>query len=391
MYLSYNITLLIPTKNRSQFVERLLLFYKDMNFQGVLAIGDSSQNEHLEKTRYLVSQLKSDLNIIFEECPGLNQLQATAKLFNKVQTDFVAELQDDNFLVPQAIRDCIEFLENNLDYSAARGLGLSIKTKDSEVYGQIKKCVRKKQPVAEEDTSAERYLKLMGDYSDVHFSVFRSNIYSMLAEKYHNPDVIFFHTLSSSIAFICGKVKELNRLYLVRQIQDNPLVGEAHYDTMLKWLSNENWNMYLKQYRDLIIHLLMNNDNLNFNEAQKVFENGFITYLSIRFSQFVQSKDKEYAKFLMEYYYQLTFYKLDGINNDMIVKGFRYLYFRIRVLFEKFKYRLVGGEILTNDILSKHTRILLPSLLNKRSKYHEDFMPIYKSITNPPEKYSILE
>jgi hypothetical protein len=61
----------------------------------------------------------------------------------------VAEVHDDDFLIPASFQECIAFLNGHSDYSAARGLGVSVKTKGDQPFGKLTKCVKKKQPSSE--------------------------------------------------------------------------------------------------------------------------------------------------------------------------------------------------------------------------------------------------
>ena len=147
------ITLLIPTKNRTIFLKRVLSYYKKINFSGTLAIGDSSTGDYLIDNQKIYESMKGSINMTYQTFPDKNLCQTSHELLKNVKTKFVAEVHDDNFLIPDSIGKCIEFLNNNSDYSAARGLGVSIKTKNDKPYGGLIKCVKKKQPSSECDSS----------------------------------------------------------------------------------------------------------------------------------------------------------------------------------------------------------------------------------------------
>jgi hypothetical protein len=95
--------------------------------------------------------------------------------------------------------------------------------------------------------------------------------------------------------------------------------------------------------------------------------------------------DKNLRKFYQKYYGSAMFNLGDEIIDDILIKGIRYIYPRIRLSLEKVRYRIFGGEFLENNILNKPPKILLPWLLREKSKYHKSFMPVYESITNHPK------
>ncbi len=353
-----------------------------MKFKGILAIGDSSDRQDLRNNRELINSLKGELNIIYKEFPSLPFLPTIKKLFELVKTPYVAEVHDDNYLVPQGIEKCIEFLDNSYDHSAVHGIGISIKTMDSKPHGKIIKCVKKKQPLALEAKALDRYLNLMSDYSDVHFSVNRTDIYSLVLKNSHISDLNFFHSLSSCHTFLGGKVGELDLFYLVRHIQDVPHRYPEQLNP-LTWINN--WPSNLHIYRESVIKELINSDKLEFDEAVRVFEQGFIIYLTLLFPRITEVIRSEQHKYFNNYYGSKIFSNWHEIRNDKLLRSIIYFYPRVKLSLEKLRYRIFGGEVLDNNMLNKSTDILLPSLLNNKSKYHDDFMPIYNSITNPSE------
>jgi hypothetical protein len=86
-------------------------------------------------------------------------------------------MHDDNFLIPANIEECIAFLNGHADYSAARGLGVSVKTKGDQPFGKLTMCVKKEQPSSECETASLRLQSLYGNYSDIRYAVHRTEIY----------------------------------------------------------------------------------------------------------------------------------------------------------------------------------------------------------------------
>ena len=111
------ITLLIPTKNRTIFLKRVLLYYKKMNFSGTLAIGDSSTGDYLIDNKKIYESMKGFINITYQTFPDKNLCQTSHELLKNVKTKFVAEVHDDNFIVPDSIGKCINFLDQILFFN----------------------------------------------------------------------------------------------------------------------------------------------------------------------------------------------------------------------------------------------------------------------------------
>jgi len=382
------ITIIIPTKNRHLFLLRLLSYYKSLDFKGYLAIADSSNGKHLKKNIKMMKEFESYLNILYLECPDMGYNKAIINILPLVKTEYVAQLNDDDFLIPSGLSQFIQFLNNNQNYSAVHGLGVSIKTLNSDQFGNIIKCVKKTQPSTDSNTASERFMDIMGNYSDVNYSLQRIKDYKRIynfqgRDNHFLDDNNFSCTLSSAIIPVLGKVKEIDVLYLVRHIQDKPYRTEYQLNPC-SWLSHNDWQSNYLKFKDFIKELLMEVDGISNEVSNENFDKGFIVYLSIWLSQFA-SREPMTRKSMFGFYNSNLFSYWPRIKNDRIIKTFRVSYTRIRVFTEKFINKILRREALESDILSRYTKILLPSLLNKKSKHHEDFMPVYNSITNPPE------
>ena len=379
--LQKKVTFVIPTKNRHLFLHRLFRYYQEVKFNGCLAIADSSNGKHFKKNIKMIKEFKSYLNILYLECPDMGPNKAIINILSLVKTEYVAQVNDDDFLIPSGLSKCVQFFNNNQNYSAVHGLGVSIKTLNSDPFGNIIKCVKKTQPSTDSNRASERFMDIMGNYSDVHYSLQRIKDYKRIF-NFKERDNHFFGTLSSAIIPVLGKVKEIDVLYLVRHIQDKPLRTEYELNPC-SWLSHNGWQSNYFKFKDFIKESLMEVDGISNEVSNKIFDKGFILYLSIWLSQFSSSEPMTRKSMFMFYNSKLFSY-WPRINNDKIVKTFSVLYPRIKVFTIRIFYRIFRREILENDILSRYTKILLPSLLNKKSKYHEDFIHVYNAIKNSP-------
>ena len=381
-----DITLLIPTKNRTIFLKRVLTYYKKMNFSGTLAIGDSSTGDFLINNKEVYESMKEFINITYQIFPDKNLCQTSHELLKNVKTEFVAEVHDDNFIVPDSIERCIEYLKNNADYSAARGLGIGIKTKNDEPNGRVIKCVKKKQPSSESDSASSRLTSLYGDYSDIHYAVHRTAIYREVLKNSHIKDNNFFHIMTTANTFILGKVKELDTLHVIRQMQSpqgRKVFMENHLESIntYSWITGKNWNNNLEILQNSIVKNLIKTEGLSSEKAQKIFESCFCMF----FSMYIHSMTngiKELEVFYDKYYTQSLIPGWNSINTNKVDKRILYFYMHINFVFEKLKNIFLRGEILENEILNKRTKSLLPSLLNHKSKYNKSFMPIYELVTS---------
>jgi len=380
------ITLLIPTKNRSIFLKRVLLYYKNINFTGTLAIGDSSTGDYLIENKKIYESMKGYININYETFPDKNLCQTSHELLKNVKTKFVAEVHDDNFIVPDSIEKCINFLENNTSYSAARGLGISIKTKNDVPYGKLIKCVKKKQPSSEHDSASSRLINLYGDYSDIHYAVHRSEIYKEVLKNSYIKDNNFFHIMTTANTFILGKVKELDTLHVIRHIQSpqgRKVFNQSHPESnnTYWWITSKEWNSNLEILQQSIVNNLIKTEGLDSEKAQSIYELCYFMYFSMYFANKTRGI-KELELFYNKYYASALFPKWKTINKSKVFGAILFVYSRSKFVFAKLKHMFFRGEVLQNETLNHRTNLLLPSLLSHKSKYHESFIPIYKLITS---------
>ena len=160
-----------------------------------------------------------------------------------------------------------------------------------------------------------------------------------------------------------------------------PFLGNVYAGIHARYLGNStitNSTTYLKY-----VNSLMKIDGIDKDNAQNTFELCFFMYYSMYFGNKTYNV-KELKKYYDKYYGTALFPRWHEANDDMFFKILSYFSTRIRYYFEKIKNKILFREVLNNNMLSKDTNLLLPSLLNKKSKYHKNFIPIYETIVNQP-------
>src|SRR5215210_5385137 len=94
------ITLIIPTHNRHHYLNRILDYLKSQTFQIIIA--DSTEQFYSSNT------LSSNYNYL--HLPGKTLTQKLSIALHLVQTEYVLMCADDDFLIPQGVIDCVNFL-----------------------------------------------------------------------------------------------------------------------------------------------------------------------------------------------------------------------------------------------------------------------------------------
>ena len=93
-----DITIIIPTKNRYEYIKKLICYYDNIRFSGKLIIVDSSEVEVLNKTKELISQKK--LQIIFVEYNS-DEIIQNQKFANTLKQNMLFNLEMMTISVPR--------------------------------------------------------------------------------------------------------------------------------------------------------------------------------------------------------------------------------------------------------------------------------------------------
>ena len=356
--------------NRSDFMIRQLHYYGDLEFQGCICIGDSSNAMHLERTKRVVKELQGKLNIIHQEYPDLNEPQCIQQLLNFVRTPYVTWVGDDDFLVPSGLEKCVQFLGDHPEYSAAHGVAVRIKTKDSKPYGRIIECSGKTQPMEKAKRAAKRFISYMNYPTDAHFSVRRVQTLLLAYKNAHLLDKRFAAELPSWLTVVIGKIKELDCVSVVRQINDNKYYTLEQSDTYA-WITNPKWASHFKIVHDTLAEELIRQDSISLDEAKEVLKLGLSTYIHTRF---VKEVNEHYTVHSIPTPVSKILHVGMVSNLKIFIKRIPYVGLPIKKL-----YSLIFQSS------EKQYDMSLKSLLKPSSPYHKDFMPIYRAITEENE------
>ena len=100
------LTILIPTMNRHEFLARALKYYESVGFDGHIIIGDSSEGECWKKNMDLVTATKQ-LNITYRSYsnpPYLHDGMCVKKMNEEIPTKYAVFHGDDDLLIPSALQ-----------------------------------------------------------------------------------------------------------------------------------------------------------------------------------------------------------------------------------------------------------------------------------------------
>jgi glycosyltransferase domain-containing protein len=336
--------LLVPTMNRSEFVIRMLAYYAQVGFTGRIAIGDSSNADHVQRTRDAIRSVEGSLDVAYAEYPRAGLGACLAKLLDHVSTPYAATLPDDDFLIPSSLEQCARFLSEHPDYAAAHGVGVSVSLDTNGLHGHVTQCTYYPQPVIEAETAAERLDDHLGHYTVSMFSVHRLDTWRRMLQNVHLQEDASFSAelLPCCHSVVAGKVKELDCLYVVRQNHNLRYELPDAFD----WLTGPKWRSSYQIFLEDVSQALAERDGVTLEEAGSVVKRAFKQYLVLCL----------------------------GVRRRWTGAAWTLAAARR------------AKRLLKTLTPKEHSQFELPALLDPASRYHADFIPVYQVlITSPPD------
>jgi glycosyltransferase domain-containing protein len=352
------VTIFIPTMNRPDMLLRLLHYLDQQNFKGHISIGDSSDDERAALIQQGMAPIKKRLNIIYRRYPGINEYRCMQDMLNTVSTPYLAYVADDDFIVPESLKQCVRFLEDNADYSIAHGRGLVFNLDREGAYGKIVQAGPYRQPRIEADQASQRLLEYLNDYSVAIFSVQRSDDWRDIYRDIHTVEdrAVGGELITCLLTVAKGKAKELDCLYLIRQMHTRRYGLPDVYD----WITSPHWHSsYMALQRRLIDELVIR-DGIKEEEAHQVVRQALWGYLS------------KGLRHKWEMRYLADDGRSDGIGARIRRAGGRLP--GVRRAWRTLT-ALVGQAPPNGYALS------LDALCNPTSPYYEDFIPVCRAVS----------
>jgi glycosyltransferase domain-containing protein len=276
-----SLTMVIPTRNRSDYLERLLFYYFSIGFEHKIIISDSSEKDHLIHNKNTIQKVNSKLKItheIYDE-----KIELKNKVFpslSHVETSYTVLGADDDFFVPKSLDSAVDFLENNPDYSTVSGESLSFCLDSQCSHGKITFLGEYPRTTIDDDDMSCRLIKHLSNYAPTWYSVHRTNSlinYWNILQNYPG-DIVFFELLPSCLSIIDGKAKKMDCLYMVSQADANK--SYTPLNSKLDWISNPDWEIQYSLFRQILCEYLVLKANTDMGTAKKTVNTAFALYIA---------------------------------------------------------------------------------------------------------------
>ena len=322
-----NLSIIVPTKNRLYYIKKLIRYYSLINFQGKLIILDSSEKNISEEILKEVS-INTSLKIEYFHSIGL-PCAMMKKYINNIQTKYVVFSGDDDYFIKEGIQSCIDFLDNNFDFSGCTGEGISIHS--STKNNKIDYITKYEQAKIYAISSVARIKQLYKHYKVPIFSIFRKEVLAKFLEVVPSSDVFRDLCPDKAIAdeyiiegamVAYGNIQYLNDPYLVRHIHKERNIDNLVPDFKKDWIKTPNFEKSITFFFVKISKIISEIDNIEENEALKILKQNFDYHL-----QYELKREKQYMK---KIFFSKTILRINFIKN--------FRYFLKKNFFTKQKY-----------------------------------------------------
>jgi glycosyltransferase domain-containing protein len=272
-----NYTIIIPTYMRPECLRRILGYYESFGEQFHIILADSSEPEVKKINSKIVSSC-SNVKVIYMDCfsPTLNPHHKFAETIIHIKDPYCVICADDDFIVPTGVKEAVNFLEKNSDFTCAHGnyIGFKYNIKNKIFYW---KPIYPYTELAQSDAT-ERFQSHLKEYYQTLYAVHRTDFAKMIYQELINSTVDpmqFGELLPDLLSVIYGKMKKLDVLYSARAIESRV----AYWPTLFEYMNHGKYESeYLKFKVCLVFHLLKNS-TLDEKEANLVIDTAMDLYL----------------------------------------------------------------------------------------------------------------
>jgi glycosyltransferase domain-containing protein len=241
------LTCVIPTHNRPAFLRRLLGFIEQTGQQYAIRICDSSDSVRRAENEQAIKEFSGNCRITYEHL-SVGVFPKCRKTMEKITTPYTVFCADDDFLMPDAVLRCVDFLEKSASYSCAQGAMVSLAT------AKQNKCYLLTNYSLESPSPIRRFKQFATNWYSTFYSVCRTPILTQVyqvvdSSSDYDRARIFPEILHSQMTVIPGRVKYLPGFYNLREeheLNDSrlPIVqdlehSEEHYSQFQNCLATE--------------------------------------------------------------------------------------------------------------------------------------------------------
>lgn len=207
-----NLTIIIPSRNRPTYLSRAIAYFAGFSEVEIL-VCDSSNMPYSQEI---------PSNVKYFHSPNITFVQKIQRVLTHIKTDYVVLCADDDFLIPKALKECVEFLDHSPEYHSAQGNYIAYYQLKNHLFylplytKNLNKSIDYNAPI-------DRISAYWGANIQLFYSVHRFNSFCTVFNS-ANSSITSLNLLEYHIglsALIMGKNKQLPIFYGVRELISN--------------------------------------------------------------------------------------------------------------------------------------------------------------------------
>lgn len=359
-----DLTIVIPTQNRTFFLAKVFEYWAAQGYRYPIMIGDASTPDEYARNQRLVARYRGRLELTHaRHASTISGHASTVDLLGGVRTPFTVFCGDDDFLVPRRLEECVAFLRSHSDHALACGIAAWVYVEE-RTDRQL--TVTRIGPGAHRAIDGDRPSKRMVEWvypmrSINSFSVQRTeNMRANWAraaalglDSAGRVDAPLYEICVNALAVIQGKQVVLPGLYHVMPRHTNKQPGVNAFDRLTRW----DWSKQIGGMVACWAEEMTKREDIEYDRAHAVAKAAFLSWLIPYISRYRDNRLRE---------------------NGLL---------REAALSRRSVREVIGAVPGTRRIAQAVRRLVAPgdvsaaSLLNPGSRYHGDFLPIYRALT----------
>lgn len=287
-------SIVIPTFQGAAFLRRALDYLKQEGHEGRIVISDSSTGTHKDFAKSCPGIYPELLIDVFDYDESVSFTSKLIDTLQRISSRNVLLHANDDFMVPAAVEHCVCFLEENNDFSSARGriptIYLERRPSPEDQNGvQVSIATNPMRAYVEEDP-VRRVIAHLDHYSSTFYSVHRrKDIITALSYTHANAEnVIFFQYLSSCILTFLGRIWCSDELFYVRQNHAqswSATLMKSSYEHWPLLITSKDFSRYYGEFKKALLHFMKSASN-NLQDTERRIDEAAISLFRRSFCGF---------------------------------------------------------------------------------------------------------
>ena len=278
-----DLTIIIPTKNRPEFIKKQLIYYRNQNFKGKILFFDSSSKKIFNNLKkYIVTNNYKNAQIFNVMGTSFDTFKLKAKM---VKTKYVLFSGDDDFYIVKSLSKMISNLQNSSGFIGITGKALQIETggtNNDKVLSYNSYNISSNM----HRNSLNRLKHITKNYSVLLFSILDAKKFLEIVQNVPTSHKMHFtfqtEVLPCFLIALSGRIKKVQHLFLFRLVGHRRVAHET-----LKQLKKNNFfkKSYILSINIIYNFLKIKNKNKKTKFKIKNYIESYFAY-----SNFIQQK-----------------------------------------------------------------------------------------------------